>query len=204
MYRTLFVALVCLALVGCFSMPGCGSSRVVDIPTFPPPKTSAKPPEGAGPSEAASFYRKQAARFLAEASALEAQATLERRQAREAWLWWSGVASIVLAAAAFALSVVYPLAAFLRVGAVAAGSAGFALLVIGVASPYLVWFAFLGAVAICAAVVVKLFADKAVIQSWKATAAAVPAEAQEALTKASLSKQGRFVKAHVDNLLKKF
>ena len=194
-----FLLLLLLGLTGCF--------WGLRPPEIPPPeeqeRIESEAPKGASQSELATFYRKRAAAYEAAAAAAEEEVKRARLEARQTWCWWSGLACLLLAAAAVALSLAYPVAAFLRVGAWAAGGAGAMLLLIGETVQYLGLLSILTLVAIVVSLVVKHLVLRSAIHSWKATAEALPADIRMKLDGESLDTQDLISKAHLDHLLRK-
>jgi membrane protein implicated in regulation of membrane protease activity len=186
-------------------LPGCRwCSRPAEIPpTAEQAKIEAEAPKGASQADLAAFYRKRASAYEAAAKAAEAEAERARLEARQVWCWWSGIACLILGAAALALSIAYPVAAFLRVGAVAAGGSGAMLLLIGETVQYLGLLSILAFAAIVVSLVVKHIVLRSAVQSWKATAGALPEKAREVLDIQSQLQQGKLTKAHLDHLLRK-
>jgi membrane protein implicated in regulation of membrane protease activity len=186
-------------------LPGCWWS--VRPPELPPnaeqDRIEAEAPKGASQAALATYYRKRASAYEAAAGAAEAEAKRARLEARQVWCWWSGIACLILGAAALALSIAYPVAAFLRIGAVAAGGSGAALLLIGEAVQYLGLLSILAFAAIVVSLVVKHIVLRSAVQSWKATAEALPEKAREVLDVRSQLQQGKLTKAHLDHLLRK-
>lgn len=198
MYAWSLVALMAMVIwmSSCMSTPR--------LPALsPPPELSAKPPAGAGPAEEAAFYRQAAAALTARAESAEFEAKKLALESRQAWLWWSGVASIVLGAVAFALAFAYPLASFLRIGGWAGVAGGAAMLLVGEALPYLGLFSLLTVIAIAASLILNHRVLAHLTQSWKSAATALPDDLRPALDKSSLERQGKLVKPFIDKLLRK-
>jgi hypothetical protein len=157
MYGWSLVALV-LILVLC---TGCAPLRWLGCLAPTPPVIAAPSdprlelPAGTKPSEEAAFFRKKASEYRAAADLAEAEAKRAKLEARQAYLWWFGVASIVLGCVAFALAFAYPVASFLRIGGWAGIGGGAALLAVGEALPYLGLFSLITVLAIAVALVVN-------------------------------------------------
>lgn len=197
-YAWSLVALVCFALW----LTGCSFGRV--LPSIPPPSdVESEAPAGAGPAEAAAFYRKKASEYQAAATNAEAEAKKAKLESRQAYLWWAGVSSIILGVVAFALAFAYPLASFLRIAGWAGVGGGVASLLVGEALPYLGLFGMLAVVAIALSLIVNSQALKATIASWKASANAVKPELRASLDEASLNLQNRLVKPFLSQKLRK-
>lgn len=183
------------------------SCSVFSAPRIPesllPPNLSATLPAGTGPDEAASYYRKKAAFFEAQAKTAETEAKHARLTARQAWLWWAGIAGIVLGVAAFALAIAYPLASFLRIGGVAGVASGAASLLLGEALPYIGWFALITVVAIVASLVLNTRVLALLTQSWKSSSESLAPVLRKGLDETSLRRQGKFVRPFIDALLRK-
>ena len=185
-------------------LTSCSILPRVEIPeVLLPPNLSATLPAGTGPDEAASYYRKKAVFFEAQAKNAETEAKHAQLAARQAWLWWIGVLGIVLGAAAFALAFAYPLASFLRIGGVAGVASGAASLLLGEALPYLGWFVLLTVAAIVASLVLNTRVLALLTQSWKSASESLAPVLRAGLDETSLSRQGTFVRPFIDKLLKK-
>lgn len=198
MYAWSLVALMAIVIW----MSSCAPA--VSLPTLsPPPELSAKPPAGAGPAEEASFYRRAAAALEARAESAEFEARKLKLESRQAWLWWTGVASIVLGVVAFALAFAYPLASFLRIGGWVGVSSGVAALLVGEALPYLGLFSLLTIGAIAASLILNTRVLAHLTQSWKSASTALPPVLRTGLDETSLKRQGKLVKPFIDKLLKK-
>lgn len=203
MYAWSLVAL----MAACIWLSGCSVISAPALPELLPPDLSIALPEGTKPDEAAAYYYKKARLFQAEGMAIEVAAEKARLKAeldaRQAWLWWVGVACIVLGVAAFALAFAYPLASFLRIGGVAGVASGGAMLLLGEALPYIGWFALLTV----AAIVASLFLNTRVLahltQSWKSASESLAPVLRTGLDETSLKRQGALVRPFIDKLLKK-
>lgn len=200
MYAWSLVALMAMVIW----MSSCSLSSPVPVPRLPPPPdSSAALPAGTGPSEEAAYFRREAARYGAAADAAEFEAKKLALESRQAWLWWSGVSSIVLGAVAFALAFAYPLASFLRIGGWAGVAGGAAMLLVGEALPYLGLFSLLTVIAIAASLILNHRVLAHLTQSWKSAATALPDDLRPALDQSSLERQGKLVKPFIDKLLRK-
>ncbi len=182
---------------------GMSAARQLVIPPSLPAPESERLPAGASLGEQAAFYRKLAARATAEAQNLEAAATREKQERQAFWCDVVGFGLLALAAAAFVLSYAYPLAAFLRIGAWAAGAVGAVTLLAGQVLPYLPWIAAIAVVAIVLSLWFKPKADKALVEGWKGAVDKLSPEIRAALDAASQKAQSVLVRAHIDSLLKK-
>lgn len=173
-------------------------------PSLPsPPAVESEVPAGTSPAEEAAFFRKKAAAYEAAAENAEAEAKKAKLEARQAYLWWTGVSSILLGVVCFALAFAYPLASFLRIAGWAGVSGGIASLLVGEALPYLGMFGLLCVVAIALSLIVNSQALKNALASWKASAEKVEPEARKALDEASLNAQNRLVKPFLSKKLGK-
>ncbi len=198
MYAWSLVALMAFAIW----MSSC--SVLPRIPSLSlPPELSTAAPAGAGPAEVAVFYRKEAARLTALAENSEAEAKKAKLEARQAWLWWSGVASIVAGVVAFALAIAYPLASFLRIGGVAAIAGGIAALLVGEALPYMSLFGLLAVIAIAVSLILNTRVLAHLTQSWKSASDALPAAMRTGLDETSLKRQSALIRPFIDKLLRK-
>jgi hypothetical protein len=201
MYGWSLVALMLILIfMGCSVLP-----RVPAAPTLPPPPSDvrAEVPAGSSQSEVAAFYRKKASEYQADAAHAEDEAKRARTEARQAWLWWVGVASIILGAVAFTLAFAYPLAAFLRIGGWIGVGGGAASLLVGEALPYLGFGAIVTAIAIALSLIINSQALKAAIASWKSSAEAHGPVLRTGLDETSLKMQNRFVKPFLSKKLRK-
>ena len=157
MYAWSLLALM-LILVFC---TGCAPLRWMGcLPPLPPVIAAPSDPRlelpaGTKPSEEAAFFRKKASEYRAAADLAESEAKRAKLEARQAYLWWFGVASIVLGCVAFVLAFAYPVASFLRIGGWAGVGGGAALLAVGEALPYLGLFSLITVLAIAVALVVN-------------------------------------------------
>ncbi len=197
MYLWSLVALMALVI-------WMSSCSIVPRPSISlPPELGTAAPAGAGPAEAAVFYRKEIARLKALADNADAEAKRAKLEARQAWLWWTGVASIVLGVAAFALAIAYPVASFLRIGGVAGIGGGVAALLVGEALPYMSLFGLLAALAIAVSLVLNTRVLAHLTQSWKSASEALPAAMRTGLDETSLKRQGALIRPFIDKLLRK-
>lgn len=192
-----------VALMAVVILMGCRVGIAVPSISLPPSELSVKPPAGADPVEMAAFYRKAAAELNAKGEAFEHEAKKLKLEARQAWLWWTGVASIILGVAAFALAFAYPLASFLRIGGWTGVASGVAMLLVGEALPYLGLFALITIGAIIASLVLNTRVLAHLTQSWKSASDALPPVMRTGLDETSLKRQGSFVKPFIDKLLRK-
>ncbi len=199
MYAWSLVALMAMVIF-LSGFTGCPGRPSVSLP---PSELSVKPPAGADPAEMAAFYRKAAAELKSKAEVYETEAQKLKLEARQAWLWWSGVASILLGVVAFALAFAYPLASFLRIGGWAGVASGAAMLLIGEALPYIGLFALLTVIAIAASLILNTRVLAHLTQSWKSAANALPPVLRTGIDETSIVKQGKLVKPFIDKLLKK-
>lgn len=199
-WKTLAWGLFWLCIVDLWPT-SCGTPR---IPT-PPPPGAVEAPAGADSREAAAFYRKKAAEYKTAAETAQAEADRAKVEARQAWCWWSGVSSLVLAAVAFALAFAYPLASFLRIGGWCGLGAGVSLILVGELVPFLGLFAVITAVAIILALVIHHFVAKNAVESWKSVSNATPDAQKLAADAESIQRQKKvpFVKKHIDKMLGK-
>lgn len=185
--------LLCLWLTSC--------TRTPSIP--PVFAVESEIPAGTGPAEAAVFYRKKAAEATALAENAEAEAKKAKLEARQAYLWWAGVSSILLGVVCFALAFAYPLASFLRIAGWTGVSGGIASLLVGEALPYLGFFGILCIVAIALSLLVNSQALKNALSGWKASAEKLEPKVREALDEASIKAQNRLVKPFLSKKLGK-
>lgn len=199
MYAWSLVAL----MAACIWLSGCSVIAAPALPELLPPDLSVALPEGTKPDEAASYYRKKAAFFEAQADNAEAEAKTAKLEARQAWLWWVGVAGIVLGVAAFALASAYPLASFLRIGGVAGVASGGAMLLLGEALPYLGLFSLLTVVAIIASLFLNTRVLAHLTQCWKSASESLAPVLRTGLDETSLKRQGALMRPFIDKLLKK-
>lgn len=169
----------------------------------PPPDVESEVPAGTDPREEAAFYRKKATAYLAAAETADAEAAKAKLEARQAWLWWSGVASIVVGAVAFALAFAYPLASFLRIAGWAAVGGGVTMLLVGEALPYMGLLSLLAIVAIALSLIVNSQVLKTALAGWKTSAENVAPEVRAKLDEASLKAQNRLVKPFLTKALGK-
>lgn len=188
--------LLCLWLTSCYP-----SVRTPSLPS--PPAVESEVPAGTSPAEEAAFFRKKAAAYEAAAENADFEVRKAKLEARQAYLWWAGVSSILLGVVCFALAFAYPLAAFLRIAGWAGISGGIASLLVGEALPYLGMFGLLCIVAIALSLFVNSQALKNALASWKATAEKVEPEVRKALDDASLKAQNRLVKPFLSKKLGK-
>lgn len=193
----------------CLSLSGCFDAR---LPTLPSPVLSPgeRLPAGASLTEQAAFYRQQAKAYSSAATEAEAEAKHEVLVHRQemAFLWGAGF--LGLGIALIIASFIWPLGAILRLIGAAVGVVGVAFLALGELLPYLRWIGVLAGLAVVASLVIKRYSDRAIVQSWKASASALPDATRASIDSISLSTQSRiplvgaWVKAHVSQLIKKF
>lgn len=186
--------LICLWLTSC-------SYSFLRPPLPPVFAVESEVPAGTSPAEAAVFYRKKAAEATALAENSEAEAKKAKLEARQAYLWWAGVASITLGVVCFALAFAYPLASFLRIAGWAGVSGGAASLLVGEALPYLGLAGVLCVVAIALSLVVNSQALKNALASWKASSDELEPGVRQALDAASVKAQNRLVKPFLSKKL---
>jgi len=149
------------------------------------------------------FFRKKAAQYHAAADVAEAALTKAKTASRQAWLWWSGVACIVLGAVAFALAFAYPVASFLRVGGWASAGGGVALLLVGEALPYFGLLALVAVAAIALALVLHSKALREALVGWRGAAVYVPKPLRDVLDDESLRRQPKLVRTFLTKCLGK-